>query len=377
MPTTIPRPADDSAPGLRALRHEVRRFLREEIEAGGYVPRVDAWMSGIDAEFSRRLAARGWVGMTIPKEYGGHGRTPMERFVVTEELLAHGAPVGAHWIADRQMAPSILKNGTEEQRHRHLPAIARAEAFFAIGMSEPDAGSDLAAVRTRAVPTGGGWLISGTKIWTSAAHVAQAMIVLARTDPGRRHDGLSQFVVDLPGPGITVRPVITLDGAHHFNEVVFDEAFVADTVLLGTRGQGWAQVTAELAYERSGPERVLSTYPLLAAWARTLRPEDSAERLELGRLLSRLVVLRELSLAVAGRLSAGGAPSREAALVKDLGTTFEGDLVEAVRRFARVRPGEASDPLGRLLADGVLHSPAFTLRGGTNEVLRSIVAKGM
>jgi alkylation response protein AidB-like acyl-CoA dehydrogenase len=334
-------------------------------------------MSGIDVGFSRRLADRGWVGMTLPKEYGGQGRSPMERFVVTEELLAHGAPVAAHWIADRQMAPSILKNGTQDQRQRYLPAIARAEKFFAIGMSEPDAGSDLASVRTRAVPDGDGWRITGTKVWTSAAHVAHAMVVLVRTDPGERHAGLSQFVVDLPNPGITVRPIITIDGAHHFNEVVFEDAYVDGSALLGTRGQGWAQVTAELAYERSGPERILSTYPVLATWARSLDPEDAAARLELGRLLARLVVLRRLSLAVAHRLSAGGAPAVEAALVKDLGTTYEGEVVEAVRRFAKVRPGEGSDPLGRLLADGVLHGPAFTLRGGTNEVLRSIVAKGL
>jgi alkylation response protein AidB-like acyl-CoA dehydrogenase len=203
------------------------------------------------------------------------------------------------------------------------------------------------------------------------------MVVLVRTDPGERHAGLSQFVVDLPNPGITVRPIITIDGAHHFNEVVFEDAYVDGSALLGTRGQGWAQVTAELAYERSGPERILSTYPVLATWARSLDPEDAAARLELGRLLARLVVLRRLSLAVAHRLSAGGAPAVEAALVKDLGTTYEGEVVEAVRRFAKVRPGEGSDPLGRLLADGVLHGPAFTLRGGTNEVLRSIVAKGL
>ncbi|CAM5642711.1 acyl-CoA dehydrogenase [Streptomyces pilosus] len=375
-PTALMRQTPET-PTLRQLRREVRGFLQEEMATGSFTPRPDSWQSATDPAFSRRLAARGWVGMTLPPEYGGQGRSSLERYVVTEELLAHGAPVAAHWIADRQMGPSILKNGTERQRRHYLPAIARAEKFFAIGMSEPDAGSDLASVRTKAVSDGDGWRISGTKVWTSVAHISHAMVVLARTDPGERHTGLSQFIVDLPNPGVTIRPIITVDGAHHFNEVVFDEAHVDDSALLGTRGEGWAQVTAELAYERSGPERILSTYPVLHAWARTLGPQDTAEQLELGRLTARLSVLRQLSLGVAAQLAKGGAPAREAALVKDLGTAFESEVTETIRRFAKVRPGDASAPLGGLLAEAVLHAPAFTLRGGTSEVLRSIVAKGL
>ncbi|MFS0898809.1 acyl-CoA dehydrogenase family protein [Mycolicibacterium litorale] len=376
MRTTLV-PASVGTTELRALRTEVRTFLRDSIANGDFVPKADAWQSSIDVDFSRRLAERGWIGMTIPVEYGGHGRTPLERFVVTEELLAHGAPVAAHWIADRQMAPSILAHGTEEQKRKYLPGIARAERFFGIGMSEPDSGSDLASVRTRATPDGDRWRMSGTKLWTTSAHVATNMIVLARTDEGERHQGLSQFVVDLPNPGIAINPIITIDGEHHFNEVVFDDAVLEADALLGTRGQGWRQVTGELANERSGPERLLSPFPLLAAWGREVDADDAPATLELGRLVSRLIVLRQMSLGVARELAAGRQPAVEAALVKDLGTTFEGDLVETVRRMAMIEPGSAATEFDALLADGVRHTPAFTLRGGTNEVLRSIVAKGL
>ena len=365
---------------LTELRLRVRAFLATERETGGYVPEADAWMSGISPEFSRKLAAQGWVGMTIPTEHGGHGRSALERYVVNEELLAGGAPVAAHWIADRQMAPGILRNGTAEQKRRYLPGIVAAERFFGIGMSEPDAGSDLASVRTRAVRTDGGWRLTGTKLWTSSAHVATTMVVLARTDPdAERHAGLSQFIVDLPHPDVHISPIVTIDGGHHFNEVFFDDAVIDEGSLLGGLGEGWRQVTAELGNERSGPERLLSTLPVLMVWAERLRGSDDVDtRRELGRLTGRLAVLRQLSWAVADRLDRGEDPALEAALVKDLGTLFESEIIESVRRHHRVPAlGTGHDPFDSLLAKAVLHSPAFTLRGGTNEVLRSIVAKGL
>jgi alkylation response protein AidB-like acyl-CoA dehydrogenase len=370
-------PADQAESGT-ALRHAVRAFLDEEREAGEFVPRVDSWMSGIDPAFSRRLAARGWVGMVIPRRYGGGGRSPLERFVVTEELLAAGAPVAAHWIADRQMAPAILRFGTEAQRRRYLPAIATAEALFAIGMSEPDAGSDLASIRTRATRTERGWVLTGTKVWTTAGHVATAIVVLARTAPAGtdRHAGLSQFVVDLPNPRVRISAIRSIEGGHHFNECVFDDAVLGPDALLGTEGDGWRQVTAELANERSGPERVLSTLPLLDAWAAAAaRDRDPHVRRELGRLVTRLVTLRTLSRSVAVRLAAGESPAVEAAMVKDLGTRFENDVVDTVRALTGGRP--AGPRTADLLRDAVVRAPAFTLRGGTNEILRSLVARGL
>ena len=367
---------------LEALRADVRAFLRDEIDRGAFDPDVDSWMTGFDPEFSRRLGERGWLGMTIPQAYGGRGRTATERFVITEELLAHGAPVAAHWIADRQMAPGILANGTEEQKQRYLPGIAAGTSFFAIGMSEPDAGSDLAAVRTRAVAGGDSWTISGTKVWTTGAHLAHAMVLLARTDgrPEDRHEGLSQLVIDLPHPDIEIRPLESIDGQAHFNEVIFHDAVVDSSALLGERGKGWSQVMRELAFERSGPERYLSTMPLLRAWADELRTHGATEeqRVTLGTLTARAWALRSMSLQVADELSAGRRPDVLAAMVKDLGSTFEGDLVDAIRSSSGVAARcSGGSRMERLVAQSVLHTPAFTLRGGTNEILRRIVARGL
>ena len=373
----LPRAAEE-------FRIDVRAFLAEELAAGSFVPRCDSWLSGVDGAFSRKLGDRGWLGFTWPARYGGQDRSPLERFVITEELLAAGAPVAAHWIADRQVGPNLLRFGTEEQKLRYLPAIARGEYFFCIGMSEPDTGSDLASVRTRASRTAGGWLVNGTKIWTSGAHVAHAMVALVRTSPAGpdRHGGLTQLVVELPADGVTVNPIAALDGHRHFNEVVFQDVFVPDENVIGNVGNGWVQVTAELAYERSGPERLLSTMPLLIAWCAQLREQadavDPAATDALGRLLARAWALRQMSIAVAAALAEGRTPGVEAAMVKDIGTQCERDVVEAVRAYAGAEPDPHSeDPLNRMLAEAVLHVPAFTLRGGTTEILRGIVAKGI
>jgi alkylation response protein AidB-like acyl-CoA dehydrogenase len=361
-----------------ALRREVRAFIAEQVDVLGIRLECDAWLSGFSAEFSRAQGARGWLGMTWPAEYGGHARSERERWIVNEELLAAGAPVAAHWIGDRQSGPAILKHGSEEQKQRFLPAMARGECFFAIGMSEPDSGSDLASVRTTARRDGDHWVLNGTKVWTSGAHRADFMIALVRTspvDPKARHQGLTQFIVDLRAPGITVNPIVSLDGGHHFNEVVLEDVRLTDADLLGNEGDGWTQVTSELAYERSGPERFLSTFPLLAAAADAASAPSSAE---LGQAVAELTTLRAMSAEVADALGRGQAPAVEAALVKDLGTRFEGRVIELARRL---HPGEP-DPdspgdLTRHLAHAVTHSPGFTLRGGTNEILRGIVAKSL
>lgn len=370
-------------PSIDTLRHEVREFLTAELDAGTFVPACDSWMSGFDPAFSARLGRHGWLGMTMPERYGGRGRSAVERFVITEELLAAGAPVAAHWIADRQMAPGILAHGTERQRQRYLPGICSGTTYFAIGMSEPDAGSDLASVRTRAVRTDdGSWRISGTKVWTTGAHVAHAMVLLARTDgtPADRQSGLSQLIVDLPHPDIEIRPLRSIDGGAHFNEVIFHDANVGTGALLGERGAGWKQVMSELAFERSGPERYLSTMPLLRAWADELRRVGASDeqRITLGTLTARAWALRRMSLQVAAELAEGGAPDVLAAMVKDIGSQFEGDVVEAIRSSSdTVARVSDANPFATLLATAMLHTPAFTLRGGTNEILRGIVARGM
>jgi alkylation response protein AidB-like acyl-CoA dehydrogenase len=378
--TLAPAPRSEAAEQVRA---EVRDFLAAELEAGSFETHVDTWLSGVDPAFSKKLGERGWLGMTWPKEYGGHERSAMERYAVTEELLAAGAPVAAHWIADRQSGPNLLTYGTEKQRQEILPRIAAGECFFVIGMSEPDSGSDLASIRTKAARNADGdWVVNGAKVWTSNAHASHYGIVLVRTAPldtTDRHAGMSQLLVDLSLPGITINPIRILDGGHHFNEVVFEDVVVPGDMLLGEEGNGWHQVTAELAFERSGPERFLSTYPLVAEFARRVADSgDPAALATLGRISARLLALRQMSLRIAAALDRGELPNIPAALVKDVGTTFEGDVIEEIRRVVDVTPSlDSPDPLGRALAEAQLHAPGYTLRGGTNEILRGIVARGL
>lgn len=369
--TGVSTPLMPDSTALSGLRTEVRAFLEEAIAAGLFVPGVDTWLGGYDPQLTSALAERGWLGMTIPVEYGGHGRTFMERFVVTEELLAAGAPVSAHWIADRQAAPSLLQYGTEAQKQRYLPRITRGELFWAIGMSEPDSGSDLASVRTRGERVEGGWRISGTKVWTSGAHHAHAFFALVRTaplDPEHRHAGLSRFIVELDSPGVEIRPILSMDGSHHFNEVHLDDVFVADDLVVGAIGDGWAQVTSELSYERSGPERFLSTYRLLAALT-----ERGLGGAETGAYVARLTALHHMSTAVARGLQQHADVSSAAAVVKVLGTALEGDIADLADRLTEDDPGD--DDLQALVRRAVHHRPGFTLRGGTNEVLLGVIAR--
>ena len=370
-------------PGTDALRGEVRAFLAESQAAEGWRPDSD-FGSDWSASFSRALGARGWIGMCWPRRYGGHERSALERYVVIEELLAAGAPVYAHWVADRQSGPLLLRFGSEAQRRDILPGIAAGECYFAIGMSEPDSGSDLASVRTRAVRTGDGWRIDGTKVWTSNAHRSQYMIALCRTGPAgeSRHEGLSQFLIDLENDGVQVSPIVNLAGKHDFNECVFEGVAIPADRLIGEEGDGWRQVTGELALERSGPERILSTFHLFAALVEAAGPEPEPGLAEaIGRLAAELYALRAMSLAVAGQLEAGAFPEVEAAMVKDMGTRFEYEVADTLRRAVAVEPvagGAANAPsLASALGASVLGLPSFTLRGGTNEILRSIIARGL
>lgn len=373
-PLTLPPEYED-------LRREVRGFLAEERAAGRLHAQTD-FASSHSPEFSKRLGARGWIGITWPKQYGGQEKSFLERYVVTEELLAAGAPVGAHWVADRQSGPLILRFGNETQRREILPRITRGECFFCIGMSEPDSGSDLASIRTKAAPVEGGWLLNGRKIWTSNAHKAHFMICLCRTsptDPNDRHKGMSQLIVDLTSPGISIRPIKNLAGAAHFNEVLFENVFVPADRMIGEPGDGWKQVTSELGYERSGPERFLSTFRLFSEFVRRAGASPDAREAEaIGRILAHLSTLRRMSLSVAGMLQKGEMVNLEAAVVKDLGTNLEKEIPEIIRLVAsRGRSPNQADVMEEALGYAVLNAPSFTIRGGTREILRGIVARGL
>lgn len=360
------------------LRDHVRGFLSEEVSTGGFLPMVDGWVQGHSPGFSRRLGEHGWLGMTWPKRYGGHERSAHERFVVIEEMLAAGAPVAAHWVADRQTGPLLLQFGTEEQCEFFLPRIAAGELFISAGLSEPDSGSDLASVRTRATKVDRGWEVTGRKVWTSHAHRNHWLLALIRTAPRteNRHAGLGQVLMDLSSPGVDVRPIRSMGGDAHFAEVTLDQVFVPDSRVVGDPGAGWQQVTSELAYERSGPERYLSSYPLLAALIREVALDDRAIA-DIGALAARLWASRAMSSRVQGLLNDGLSPDIEAALVKDVGSRLEQDIVELARRVIADMPNGPSPTLRQMLRNAQMAAPTFSLRGGTVEILRDIIAKDL
>ncbi len=362
---------------LAVLRAEIRAFIQDELSEQRFVAHCDSWLTGFDPGFSERLGERGLIGLMLPAQFGGRGLSLAHRLVVSEELLAAGAPVAAHWFAERQFAPSILRHGTAEQQREWLPRITQGKAWISIGLSEADAGSDLAAIRTRAVPTDGGWSISGAKLWSSGAHTAHAIVVLARTG-GQRHVGLTQFIVRLPNPGVQIRPIRLISGEHHFNEVAFDQAFVPDADVLGPIGNGWTQAMEELAFERAGPERYLSTLPLLQELLVGL--DSSATSVaQIGRCIAEITSYRAINQRVVEHLASGDTSAIDIPLLKSLGTRFEQRTVQiALDLVADAnRSTPPSEQARSLLSEAQFQSPGFSIRGGTNEVLRGIVSKGL
>ncbi|MCK1513198.1 acyl-CoA dehydrogenase family protein [Bradyrhizobium sp. 190] len=375
---SFPRPRQSDVG--EKLRVEVREFLNDW-RGARHDQHAATIFGGFDPQFSEALGARGWIGMGFPKRYGGGGYGLVERYVVLEELLGARAPITAHAVADRQSGPLLLRYGSERQREEILPRIAAGKCTFSIGMSEPDSGSDLASVRTRATKVDGGWLVNGAKIWTTNAHRSHYMILLCRTSPASqtRHEGLSQFLVDMKKSGIVCRPIVNIAGDQDFNEVHFQDVLLPADALIGAEGDGWRQVTSELAFERSGPERFLSHLGVLEELATALKRQRSPEGVKaLGRLVAHLATLRRMSRSVATLIADEQDPALHAALVKDLGTVFEQEIPEVARLVLRTEPDPtASDSYSVALAHVILNAPSSTIRGGTKEVLRGIVAKSL
>jgi acyl-CoA dehydrogenase len=371
------------SPQCEALRTEVRAFLAQEISAGTFEPHHPGYSESYDRDFSRRVGAKGWIGMTWPKQYGGHERSQLERYVVTEEFRVANAPANFHFVADRQSGPILLKYAPEHIKKDILPRICRGELCFAIGMSEPGSGSDLFAAKTKATKVDGGWHINGSKIWTTSAHIANYMLALFRTSPptkeNRRH-GLTQFLVNMKTQGITVNPIYQMTGKPGFNEVVFVDTFLPDDHVIGEIDGAWKQATSELAYERSGPERFLDTFYVLPELVRTLGPEPDLRGAEgLGQLVAQLHTLRRMSVSVAGMLQAGKEPVVEGSIVKDLGTVWEQKLPARVRELAALLKPELLNhtALEDQLAHATTIAPKLTIQGGTTEILRGIIARGL
>ncbi|MFE0021438.1 acyl-CoA dehydrogenase family protein [Amycolatopsis sp. NPDC059021] len=350
---------------------DLRKKVRDFLASHPFTPRCDSWAGAYDPGFSRELAHAGLLAVSWPEHLGGGGGTAVDRLVVTEELLRAGAPLAAHWVGERQIGPTLLRHGTPELQEEFCPPLARADRTFALGMSEPDAGSDLASLRTSAVRDGDGWRITGRKIWTSGAHLATHLYVLARTsrEPDH-HDGLTEFIVAMDAPGITVTPILDLRGEHHFNEVALEDVYVPGRWVIGRVGEGWRQVVGQLAFERGGPERFLSTYPLLSAVLTAGLVDDTARR-ELRALAARLQILRAWVLETARTLDAGGAPVVQAAMSKYLGNRFELSVIE----WARPLMPRAIPAVRALYDQALAASPASGIRGGAAQVMLSMIAK--
>jgi alkylation response protein AidB-like acyl-CoA dehydrogenase len=365
-----------------AFRQEIRAFVREAMPEPPAIPE-DAWIIGFDRTFSKKLAARGWLGLTWPREYGGQGKSYLDRLILTEELLRHGAPVAAHWLGDRQMGPSILRYGTPEQKRKFLPGIIAGDIVFCIGMSEPGAGSDLAGLQTKAVDDGDAYVLSGQKIWTSFAHLADYCYLVARTNSDvPKHKGISEFLVDMRTPGITIKPIVDMTGAHHFNEVFFDQVRIPKDCLVGEKDRGWYQIASQLDYERSGIERLMSNYPILGAITRYVQETGQIRRELVRHRLAQLHIEftmgRFLVYKVAWLLTQGVIPNAESAAAKAYCTEFEQRLAQAASElmggYGQLLPGSHQARLQGRIARAYLYAPAYTIQGGTSTILRNIIA---
>lgn len=375
-------------PEQERLRREIRDFVESELAQGTFDVAVNQWVRGYSPEFSRKVAERGWIGLTWPREYGGGGLGDIERLVYAEEMLRYGAPVSFHWMGERQIGQALIACGTEEQRREFLPRITRAEISFCLLFSEPEAGTDLASVKTRARETEDGFILDGQKVWTSGGHHADYGWLLARTDPDvPKHKGLSEFILDMTLPGITVRPLIDMTGGQHVNEVFFDSVLVPKNTLVGQKNGGWKQLMAQIDHERSGMERVMGDYAVLTGllnYCRTTRrngellSDKPLIRNKLAQLAIEFEIGRLLIYRVAWLLGQGRSPTYEAALAKVCGTEFQQRLarsaMEILGLHGQVLPGSDCAPFGGIAAWDYSVSLSYTLQGGTSETMRNIVA---
>jgi alkylation response protein AidB-like acyl-CoA dehydrogenase len=370
------------------LRGEVRDFLEGEIKQGLWQPTCDAWIMAYDPEFTKRVAAKGWIGLTWPEEYGGRGRSFIDRLIVTEEMLRYGAPAACHWFADRQIGGAIVHYGTDEQKKEILPKILKGEAYVGLGMSEPEAGSDLASLKTRAAEDGDDYIIDGQKVWTSGGSHMNMIYLVARTDTEvAKHKGISEFLFETSLPGITVRPIEDITGGVHFNEVFFDGVRVPKKCLIPEKNRGFYQVVNQLDYERSGMERLMANYPLLEALIqyvketeRNGRPlaEDPIVRSRIAQLKIELEIGRLHMYRVAVVMDEGRAPNWESSMSKAYGTAFEqrlaGAAIEIAGLYGQLSPDSKWVPMQGMAYHSYLSSKGYSLQAGSSEVLKNILA---
>jgi alkylation response protein AidB-like acyl-CoA dehydrogenase len=347
------------------LRERARKVAREAVAHHGRYN--DSWINGYSKEFAREMAAQGWIGMTWPTEFGGGGRPAIERLIVGEELIAAGAPIAAMWFADRQMGPTLIAYGRPDQQAEFLPKILSGETTWCIGMSEPNAGSDLASLTTRAVRDGDDWVINGQKIWTSFGEVADYCYLICRTTTdGPPHAGISEIIVPMNTPGIEVRPIKDLTTNRHFCEVFFTDVRVPVLNLVGVEGAAFKQTMRQLEHERGGVDRLVSNqalYELAKQHADTSNPlvRQRIAELEIGYRIGRILVIREVLKQ---------APAGFSAATKCFCTEHEVRVADFVAHVL--------GPAATLWDDvtrGLAYAPGYTIMGGTSNVMRNILGE--
>jgi alkylation response protein AidB-like acyl-CoA dehydrogenase len=365
------------------FRQEVRGFLEEEICKGYWEPICDAWIQAFDPGFTKRVAERGWIGLTWPEEYGGQGRNHVDRLILTEEMLRYGAPAACHWFGDRQVGGAILSFGSEELKKEFLPRIVEGEAYFGLGMSEPETGSDLASLQTKAIEEGEYYVINGQKTWTSGASFSEYFDVYVRTDPeAPRHRGISEFIVDAKSPGVSRIPMVDITGTEAWNDVFFDNVRVHKRYLVGEKNRGFYQVLNQLDYERSGMERLMGNYPLFEGLIRFAKEKglsrQPAVRTKLTELEIEFEVGRLLIYRVALVMEEGRAPNWESAMSKAYCTEFEkrlaGVAMDVLGPYGQLKSGSECVALRGMALHSYLASKGYSLQAGTTEILKNIVA---
>lgn len=375
-----------------AFRQEVRDFVKRELEAGTFSVTSKSLVGPASREFSLKMAERGWIGLTWPEQYGGKGRTSVEKMIMLEEFFRVQAPIGYHFLADRQVGPAIMSFGSDWQKDFFLPSIVRADEgmSFCLLFSEPNAGSDLAAVATTAKMDGDYYVINGQKVWTSGGHEADYGWLLARTkfdSSVPRHRTCSEFIFDMKSPGVTIRPIINMAGEHNFNEVFFDDVRIHKKYLVGQENEGFKQIMAQVDYERAGIERLMQNYPIYEQLQNYIKGmdrnshgkeyyywvRDSMAQLEIEYQIGRL-----LCYCTAWTVDQGKKPTTQAAICKAFCTEYEQRLNDVATRvlgpISQIKQGVEWAPFDVDLANSYLWAPSYTLQGGSVEILKNIIA---
>jgi alkylation response protein AidB-like acyl-CoA dehydrogenase len=348
-----------------ALRARARNVANAAVKKYGRFN--DTWMNGYSKEFSEELATHGWIGMTWPTEFGGGGRPPIERLIVAEEMIAAGAPIAASWFADRQMGPALIAYGTKRQQDEFLPNMLAGKTTWCIGMSEPNAGSDLASLKTFAADDGDEWVINGQKIWTSFGEVADYCYLICRTsNDGPPHAGISEIIVPMNTPGIDVRPIQDMTTNRHFCEVFYTDVRVPKANLVGKQGGAFAQTMRQLEHERGGIDRLVSNkalYDMAVLQADTSNPlvRQEIARIEIGYRVGRILVIREVLKQ---------APAGFSAATKCFCTELEARISDFVFTTLGMQATLWDD-----VTQGLAYAPGYTIMGGTSNVMRNIIGE--